>query len=122
MDLNGCTHGQRADQTSLCGRWRSVLARYFGEFGIGLNPYIEKPMKDTLFDEKICGSYHFTPGCVPFLSPGNDNLSELHWDIVNIQRPEYGGGEIWFDDLLVQKDGVFLPEALQGLNPENLKG
>jgi len=96
-------------------------ARYFGEFGIGVNPYIEKPMKDTLFDEKIWGSFHFTPGCVPALSPGNENLSELHWDIVQIQRPEYGGGEIWFDDVLIRKDGMFIPKALQALNPENLK-
>ncbi|MBP1989606.1 aminopeptidase [Paenibacillus eucommiae] len=96
-------------------------SRYFGEFGIGVNPYIEKPMKDTLFDEKIWGSFHFTPGCVPVSSPGNDNWSELHWDIVNIQRPEYGGGEMWFDDILIRKDGIFIPDALQGLNPENLK-
>lgn len=96
-------------------------SRFFGEFGIGLNPYIEKPMKDTLFDEKIWGSYHFTPGCVPIGSPGNENWSELHWDIVNIQRPEYGGGEIWFDDLLVRKEGLFIPESLHALNPDNLK-
>ncbi|MCS7464943.1 aminopeptidase, partial [Paenibacillus doosanensis] len=96
-------------------------ARYFGEFGIGLNPYIEKPMKDTLFDEKIWGSYHLTPGCVPVGSPGNQNWSELHWDIVNIQRSDFGGGEIWFDDILIRKDGFFIPETLVGLNPENLK-
>lgn len=96
-------------------------ARYFGEFGIGLNPYIERPMKDTLFDEKIWGSFHLTPGCVPLSSPGNENWSELHWDIVNIQRADYGGGEIWFDDILIRKDGLFMPPKLQGLNPENLK-
>ncbi|MCT1404025.1 aminopeptidase [Paenibacillus sp. p3-SID867] len=96
-------------------------SRYFGEFGIGLNPYIESVMKDTLFDEKIWGSFHFTPGCVPVSSPGNENWSELHWDIVNIQRPEYGGGEIWFDDILIRKDGMFIPDILKGLNPENLK-
>jgi aminopeptidase len=96
-------------------------SRYFGEFGIGLNPYIEHVMKDTLFDEKVWGSFHFTPGCVPVSSPGNDNWSELHWDIVNIQRPEYGGGEIWFDDILIRKDGMFIPNTLKGLNPENLK-
>ncbi|WP_079912537.1 aminopeptidase [Paenibacillus sp. 32352] len=109
-----------------CDRLNKLLdtdqgSRYFGEFGIGLNPYIEKPMKDTLFDEKIWGSYHFTPGCVPVGSPGNKNWSELHWDIVNIQRSEFGGGEIWFDDILIRKNGIFIPEILQGLNPENLK-
>ena len=36
-------------------------ARYIGEFAIGINPYIEKPIGDTLFDEKIKGSFHFTP-------------------------------------------------------------
>ncbi|MGG4095335.1 aminopeptidase [Paenibacillus lautus] len=96
-------------------------SRYFGEFGIGLNPYIEHVMKDTLFDEKVWGSFHFTPGCVPVSSPGNDNWSELHWDIVNIQRPEYGGGEIWFDDILIRKDGIFIPNTLKGLNPESLR-
>ncbi|MBE1442616.1 aminopeptidase [Paenibacillus sp. OAS669] len=109
-----------------CDRLNKLLdidqgSRYFGEFGIGLNPFIEKPMKDTLFDEKIWGSYHFTPGCVPKGTPGNNNWSELHWDIVNIQRSEFGGGEIWFDDILIRKNGIFIPEILQGLNPENLK-
>ena len=96
-------------------------SRYIGEFGIGLHPYIEKPMKDTLFDEKIWGSFHFTPGCVPMMSPGNNNWSQLHWDLVTIQRLEYGGGEIWFDDTLIRKDGIFVPAELQVLNPDNLK-
>lgn len=95
-------------------------ARYVGEFAIGVNPYIQHPMKDTLFDEKIDGSFHFTPGNC-YDDAYNGNKSSLHWDIVNIQRPEYGGGEIWFDDVLIRKDGIFvLPELLQ-LNPENLK-
>lgn len=94
-------------------------ARYVGEFSLGLNPYIEKPMKDTLFDEKIKGSLHFTPGsCYEICD--NGNKSAIHWDLVFIQRPEYGGGEIWFDDILVRKDGVFIPEELHCLNPENL--
>ncbi|MBD0379454.1 aminopeptidase [Paenibacillus sedimenti] len=95
-------------------------ARYVGEFAIGVNPFIQHPMKDTLFDEKIDGSFHFTPGNC-YDDAYNGNKSSLHWDIVNIQRPEYGGGEIWFDDVLIRKDGLFvLPELLQ-LNPENLK-
>jgi aminopeptidase len=94
-------------------------ARYVGEFSLGLNPYIEKPMKDTLFDEKIKGSFHFTPGgCYDMCS--NGNKSAVHWDLVCIQRPEYGGGEIWFDDVLVRKDGVFVLKELEPLNPENL--
>lgn len=94
-------------------------ARYVGEFAIGVNPYIEKPMKDTLFDEKIRGSIHFTPGNCYDDAP-NGNKSSIHWDLVFIQRSEYGGGEIWFDDVLIRKDGIFVPEELQCLNPENL--
>jgi len=94
-------------------------ARYIGEFSIGVNPYIEKPMKDTLFDEKIKGSIHFTPGGC-YDECNNGNKSAIHWDLVCIQRPEYGGGEIWFDDVLIRKDGVFVPEELKCLNPENL--
>lgn len=99
---------------------RDPGARYFGEFAIGFNPHILHPMKDTLFDEKIAGSIHFTPGNSYDPPGGNGNVSSVHWDTVLIQRPEYGGGEIWFDDVLVRKDGLFVPEDLQGLNPENL--
>lgn len=95
-------------------------ARYIGEFSIGLNPYIEKPMKDTLFDEKIKGSIHFTPGG-SYDECNNGNKSAVHWDLVQIHRPEYGGGEIWFDDKLIRKDGIFIIDELKGLNPENLK-
>lgn len=95
-------------------------ARYVGEFAIGVNPYIETPMKDTLFDEKIKGSIHFTPGSC-YDECNNGNKSAIHWDLVFIQRPEYGGGEIWFDDTLIRKDGLFVPQELQCLNPDNLK-
>ncbi|MBE6030481.1 MAG: aminopeptidase [Clostridiales bacterium] len=95
-------------------------SRYFGEFAIGVNPYILEPMLDTLFDEKICGSFHLTPGqCYEEAPNGND--SAVHWDLVMIQRPEYGGGEIWFDDVLIRKDGLFVIPELECLNPENLK-
>lgn len=95
-------------------------ARYFGEFAIGVNPYVLHPMKDTLFDEKICGSFHLTPG-MAYEDADNGNKSAIHWDLVNIQRAEYGGGEIWFDDVLIRKDGIFVIPELEGLNPENLK-
>ncbi len=94
-------------------------ARYLGEFALGLNPLITKPMKDTLFDEKICGSLHLTPGRA-YDDADNGNRSSVHWDLVLIQTPEWGGGEIYFDDVLVRKDGRFVVEALAGLNPENL--
>lgn len=95
-------------------------ARYIGEFAIGVNPYITKPMKDTLFDEKIMGSFHFTPGS-SYDECFNGNKSAIHWDLVFIQTPEYGGGEIWFDNVLIRKDGRFVLKELEGLNPENLK-
>lgn len=95
-------------------------ARFFGEFAIGVNPYVLDPMKDTLFDEKIAGSFHLTPGMCYDDAP-NGNKSAVHWDLVMIQRPEYGGGEIWFDDVLIRKDGIFVLPELEGLNPENLK-
>ncbi|MCI8372509.1 MAG: aminopeptidase [Lachnospiraceae bacterium] len=94
-------------------------ARYIGEFAIGVNPYILKPMKDILFDEKIMGSIHFTPGNCYEEAP-NGNHSSIHWDLVLIQRPEYGGGEIYFDDVLIRKDGRFVVPELEGLNPEHL--
>jgi len=96
-------------------------ARHIGEFAIGFNPYIREPMKDILFDEKIAGSLHLTPGNA-YTVADNGNRSQIHWDLVLIQRPEYGGGEIWFDDVLVRKDGLFVRPELEGLNPENLKG
>lgn len=94
-------------------------ARYVGEFAIGVNPYILKPMKDILFDEKIMGSIHFTPGNCYEEAP-NGNVSGIHWDLVLIQTPEYGGGEIWFDDVLIRRDGRFVVPELECLNPENL--
>jgi aminopeptidase len=94
-------------------------ARYIGEFAIGVNPYITTPMKDTLFDEKIKGSFHFTPGN-SYDDAFNGNRSAIHWDLVCIQTTEYGGGEIWFDNRLIRKDGSFIIPELQGLNPENL--
>ena len=94
-------------------------ARYIGEFALGVNPYIKDPMYDTLFDEKIAGSIHFTPGA-SYEDAYNGNDSAVHWDIVQIQRPEYGGGEIYFDGELIRKDGVFLGEQAV-LNEENLK-
>jgi len=96
-------------------------ARYIGEFSIAFNPYITQPMKDILFDEKIAGSFHFTPGQAYEIAD-NGNRSEVHWDMVCIQRPEFGGGQIFFDDVLIRQDGEFVLNELKGLNPENLKG
>ncbi|HAN09034.1 MAG TPA: aminopeptidase [Clostridiales bacterium] len=95
-------------------------ARYVGEFAIGVNPYVTKAMCEILFDEKIAGSIHFTPGCC-YDNASNGNKSDIHWDLVLIQTPEYGGGEIYFDDVLIRKDGLFVLPELEYLNPENLK-
>ena len=95
-------------------------ARYIGEFSLGFNPYILQPMKDILFDEKIAGSFHFTPGGA-YDEAFNGNRSVVHWDMVFIQRPEFGGGDVFFDDVLIRHDGLFVPNDLLALNPENLK-
>jgi len=95
-------------------------ARYIGEFSLGFNPHILNPMCDILFDEKIAGSLHFTPGQA-YENADNGNRSAVHWDMVLIQRPEWGGGEVWFDKELIRQDGLFLPKDLLQLNPENLK-
>ena len=90
-------------------------ARYIGEFSLGCNPYIMHPMRDILFDEKIAGSFHFTPGQA-YQEADNGNRSQVHWDMVSIQRKDYGGGEIYFDGKLVRQNGVFLPKSLRSLN------
>ena len=95
-------------------------ARFVGEFSLGFNPHIQSPMCDILFDEKIAGSLHYTPGQA-YEDVGNGNKSAVHWDMVLIQRPEWGGGEVWFDGELIRKDGLFLAKDLVGLNPDNLK-
>jgi aminopeptidase len=95
-------------------------ARYLGEFSFGLNPYIEKPIGAILFDEKINMSFHLAIGN-SYPDANNGNHSSVHWDLISIQSPEYGGGEIWFDGKLIRKDGRFVLQELSGLNPENLK-
>ncbi len=95
-------------------------ARYVGEFAIGFNPWCTKPMKDILFDEKIAGSIHFTPGQC-YEEASNGNHSAIHWDLVLRQDPAVGGGELYFDNVLIRKDGRFILKELEGLNPEYLK-
>lgn len=97
-------------------------ARYLGEFALGLNPFILHPSRDVLFTEKIAGSFHLTPGNC-YEEASNGNHSAIHWDLVQIQRKEYGGGEIYFDGELVRKDGVFVDEELQrSFSAEALRG
>jgi aminopeptidase len=94
-------------------------ARHIGEWSLALNPHILKPMNDILFDEKIAGSFHLTPGQA-YETADNGNRSQIHWDMVCIQRPDYGGGEIRFDGKLIRKDGLFVLPELAGLNPDRL--
>src|SRR6201981_3206142 len=90
-------------------------ARYIGEVSLGFNPRVFQPMRDILFDEKIVGSFHFTPGQA-YEEADNGNRSQVHWDMVCIQRQDYGGGEIYFDGKLIRRDGEFLPQPLRSLN------
>jgi aminopeptidase len=95
-------------------------SRYFGEFAIGVNPYITEPFSDILFDEKMTGSIHFTPGSCYENEASNGNVSAIHWDMVLSMLPQHGGGEIYFDDKLIRKDGLFVIPQLKCLNPKNL--
>ncbi len=95
-------------------------ARYIGEFSLGCNPFIMHPMRDILFDEKIAGSFHFTPGQA-YEEADNGNRSQVHWDMVCIQRKDYGGGEIYFDGKLIRENGEFLPKSLRSLNWKKFK-
>lgn len=94
-------------------------ARYVGEFSFGINPLVNKCFNNILYDEKISGSIHFTPGAA-YDECFNGNKSAIHWDLVQSHTPEFGGGEIWLDDELIRKDGRFVVEDLVCLNPENL--
>ena len=90
-------------------------SRYVGEFSLGLNPMILEPMGDILYDEKIIGSFHFTPGRA-YKNADNGNVSSIHWDMVLVQRMDYGGGDVIFDDVLIRKDGIFILPELKHLN------
>lgn len=96
-------------------------SRYFGEFAIAFHPTILYPVGSILFDEKITGSFHLTPGQCYEDWANNGNQSNIHWDLVKIQRPEYGGGDVIIDGDLIRRDGWFVPKRLQGLNLRNMK-
>jgi aminopeptidase len=91
-------------------------ASYIGEFALGINPDIRQPMNDIHYDEKIAGSFHFTPGNC-YNDAYNGNRSAIHWDQVCMQDPAHGGGEIWLDGQLLRKDGVFVMDIFKALNP-----
>ncbi|MCE1207666.1 MAG: aminopeptidase [Spirochaetia bacterium] len=118
---NGKIVDAKANDTARINRILDIDegARYLGEFAFGINPFIRAPLLDTLFDEKIAGSVHITPGN-SYDDCFNGNRSSLHWDLVLMQDPESGGGEIYFDGILARKDGRFVLPELEGLNPEHL--
>lgn len=92
-------------------------ASYIGEWSLGCNPKIQRPMRDILFDEKIAGSFHLTPGNA-YDEADNGNRSKIHWDLVQIQTPEFGGGTVSFDGKPIRVDGRFVDGALHALDPE----
>ncbi|MGH7407860.1 MAG: aminopeptidase, partial [Candidatus Methylomirabilales bacterium] len=94
-------------------------ARFLGEFSLAFNPYILQPMRDVLFDEKIAGSLHLALGNA-YGEADNGNRSAVHWDLVLVQRPEWGGGEVAFDGEVIRKGGIFVVPDLVPLNPEHL--
>ncbi len=96
-------------------------SRYIGEFALGVNPHITHPILDILFDEKIGGSFHMAIGNSYNDETNNGNISSIHWDLIKNQTVENGGGEIWFDNKLIRKNGLFIIPELEALNPENLK-
>lgn len=98
---------------------RDEGSRYVGEWSIAYHPVIRKPMRDILFDEKIGGSWHMALGQCYDEAP-NGNTSGLHWDLVQIQRADCGGGTIEFDGATVRRDGLFVVDDLKPLNPERL--
>jgi aminopeptidase len=121
---NGKVVGATADSAANTKKVNEILdadegARYIGEWSLAFNPHILRPMKDILFDEKIAGSFHLTPGQA-YEEADNGKRSQVHWDMVCIQRKDYGGGEIWFDGKLVRKDGLFVMPKLKALNPDQL--
>lgn len=124
MDSNGKVIEATSESPELTDKLNNILdtddgARYVGEFAMGFNPNIHKPVGNILFDEKIAGSFHMALGNSYPTAP-NGNKSKIHWDMVQIQTPEYGGGEIWIDGRLVRKNGIFVLRELTGLNPEDL--
>ena len=80
-------------------------ARRVGEFGIGCNAGITRPMRNVLFDEKMAGTIHLALGA-GFPQLGGRNESALHWDLIKDLR---GGGELWLDGALVERSGEWLP-------------
>lgn len=97
-------------------------SRSIGEFAFGLNPCLHTPIKDTLFDEKIYGSFHTALGQA-YETADNGNRSAIHWDLVCIQTEKWGGGNVWMDGELVRENGHWIhPDLKDVLSIEALTG
>ncbi len=85
-------------------------ARNLGEIAIGTNYSITDFSKNTLFDEKIGGTFHAAVGA-GYPESGSSNESGLHWDMVCElrKRGTSPGGTIAADGEVFHKDGQFLP-------------
>ena len=79
-------------------------AKRIGEFGIGFNYGITRPVKHTLFDEKIGGTVHLALGR-GYKETLSQNDSAVHWDLIKDLRKD---GEVYFDGKLVMKNGKWL--------------
>ncbi|MEX1017982.1 MAG: aminopeptidase [Phycisphaeraceae bacterium] len=85
-------------------------ARSLGEIAVGTNYAITDYSKNTLFDEKIGGTFHAAVGA-GYPETGNTNSSGLHWDMVCDLRE---GGTITVDGEVIHRDGKFVFEGWPG--------
>jgi aminopeptidase len=86
-------------------------ARNLGEIAIGTNYSITEFTRNTLFDEKIGGTFHAACGA-GYPESGNSNKSGLHWDMVCDLRPDDSaglpGGTIAADGEVFHRHGRFV--------------
>jgi len=84
-------------------------ARNLGEIAIGTNYSIKEFSRNTLFDEKIGGTFHAAVGA-GYPESGNSNESGLHWDMVCDLRKSATcpGGTIAADGEVFHRDGAFV--------------
>jgi aminopeptidase len=79
-------------------------ARVLGEIALGVNYAVRQYTKNTLFDEKIGGTFHAAVGAA-YPETGGTNQSGLHWDMV---CDLHDGGRVFVDGQLISENGRFL--------------
>jgi len=77
-------------------------ARYLGEFAFGLNYGIDRPTKNTLFDEKMGGTIHLAVGS-GYPETGSTNRSAIHWDMIKDMKH----GRVSADGKVIYENGRF---------------